>query len=43
MACSPQNKIFIFNGYPELSRKNFDLSDVGHPHDLLGAALLRHD
>ena len=24
----------IVNCYPEASRKNFDLSDVGHPHDL---------
>ena len=24
----------IVNCYPKASRKNFDLSDVGHPHDL---------
>jgi GMP synthase (glutamine-hydrolysing) len=28
-----KNKIIIFNCYPEKSRKNFDTSDVGHPHD----------
>jgi len=27
-------KILIFNCYPEQSRKNFDLSNVGHPQDL---------
>lgn len=27
-------RICIVNCYPAASRKNFDLSDVGHPHDL---------
>ena len=27
-------RLCIVNCYPEASRKNFDLSDVGHPHDL---------
>jgi GMP synthase (glutamine-hydrolysing) len=30
---SNKNKIMIFNCYPEKSRKNFDASNVGHPHD----------
>ena len=33
--------IAIFNCYPEQSRKNFDTSDVGHPHDLIVAFLAR--
>lgn len=32
---SKKNTIAIFNCYPEQSRKNFDASDVGHPHDLI--------
>ena len=27
-------RLCIVNCYPKASRKNFDLSDVGHPHDL---------
>ena len=34
--------ILIFNCYPEQSRKNFDASDVGHPHDLIFDFLSRH-
>jgi len=29
-----KHRFCIVNCYPEASRKNFDLSDVGHPHDL---------
>lgn len=29
-----QHRFCIVNCYPQASRKNFDLSDVGHPHDL---------
>ena len=29
-----QHRFCIVNCYPAASRKNFDLSDVGHPHDL---------
>lgn len=32
---SKKNTLMIFNCYPEQSRKNFDASDVGHPHDLI--------
>ncbi len=31
--------ICIINGYPKSSREKFDLSDVGHPHDLYKAFL----
>jgi len=31
----------IVNGYPKASRENFDLSDVGHPHDLFRDFLRR--
>ncbi len=34
-------RICIVNCYPAASRKNFDLSDVGHPHDLF-LEFLRH-
>ena len=36
------NTIFIFNCYPEKSRKNFDLSNVGHPQDFIIEFLSRH-
>ncbi len=36
------NKIMIFNCYPEKSRKNFDASNVGHPHDFFMDFLSRH-
>lgn len=42
MAFSGPGKIFIFNGYPKQSRKNFDASDVGHPHDLFIDFLSRY-
>ncbi len=29
-----KHRFCIVNCYPKASRKNFDLSDVGHPHDL---------
>jgi hypothetical protein len=29
-----QAHICILNCHPKASRENFDLSDVGHPHDL---------
>ncbi len=38
---SNKNTIAIFNCYPEQSRKNFDASDVGHPHDLIFDFLAR--
>jgi GMP synthase (glutamine-hydrolysing) len=38
-----KNKIIIFNCYPEKSRKNFDASNVGHPHDLFMDFFLRHN
>ncbi len=31
--------ICILNGYPRASREKFDLSDVGHPHDMYKAFL----
>ncbi|MBT4077279.1 MAG: type 1 glutamine amidotransferase, partial [Gammaproteobacteria bacterium] len=34
-------RICIVNCYPAASRRNFDLSDVGHPHDLF-LEFLRH-
>jgi len=37
-----KNKIMIFNCYPEQSRKNFDASNVGHPHDFFMDFLSRH-
>ena len=37
-----KNKILIFNCYPEKSRKNFDASNVGHPHDFFMDFLSRH-
>ncbi len=36
-----KNTLAIFNCYPEQSRKNFDASDVGHPHDLIFDFLAR--
>ena len=42
MAFTRHDKIFIFNGYPKLSRNNFDASDVGHPHDLFIDFLSRY-
>ncbi len=39
---SNKNKIMIFNYYPEQSRKNFDASNVGHPHDFFMDFLSRH-
>lgn len=33
-ATTAKLRFCIVNCYPEASRKNFDLSDVGHPHDL---------
>lgn len=36
-----KHRFCIVNCYPEASRKNFDLSDVGHPHDLLQDFLRR--
>jgi len=42
MTLNRHGKIFIFNGYPELSRKNFDLSNVGHPQDLFMDVLSRY-
>ncbi len=42
MALTRQNKILIFNGYPEQSRKNFDSSNVGHPHDFFIDFLSRY-
>jgi GMP synthase (glutamine-hydrolysing) len=37
-----KNKIMIFNCYPEQSRKNFDATNVGHPHDFILDFLSRH-
>ncbi len=37
-----KNKIIIFNCYPEKSRKIFDASNVGHPHDLFIDFFSRH-
>ncbi len=37
-----KNKFMIFNCYPEQSRKNFDVSNVGHPHDFFMDFLSRH-
>jgi len=34
-------RLCIVNCYPSASRKNFDLSDVGHPHDLFRDFLRR--
>ena len=42
MASTRQDKILIFNGYPEQSRNNFDVSDVGHPHDFFIDFLSRY-
>ncbi|MCK5794652.1 MAG: gamma-glutamyl-gamma-aminobutyrate hydrolase family protein, partial [Anaerolineales bacterium] len=42
MALTRQNKILIFNGYPKQSRKDFDTSNVGHPHDLFIDFLSRY-
>ncbi len=39
---SIKNKILIFNCYPEQSRKNFDASNVGHPHDFFMDFFSRH-
>lgn len=39
---SKKDTIAIFNCYPEQSRKNFDTSDVGHPHDFILDFLSRH-
>ncbi len=36
-----KHRFCIVNCYPESSRKNFDLSDVGHPHDLFRDFLRR--
>ncbi len=38
----PQIAIGILNGYPHTSRENFDLSGVGHPHDLFRDFLGRY-
>ena len=38
----PQIAICILNGYPRASREKFDLSGVGHPHDLFRDFLNRH-
>ena len=42
MTFTRHDKIFIFNGYPKLSRDNFDASDVGHPHDFFIDFLSRY-
>lgn len=42
MDVDPQIAICILNGYPRASRENFDLSGVGHPHDLFRDFLQRH-
>ncbi len=36
-----KHRFCIVNCYPKASRKNFDLSDVGHPHDLFRDFLRR--
>ncbi len=38
----PQIAICILNGYPQASRRNFDLSGVGHPHDFFRELLGRY-
>ncbi|MGD9251745.1 MAG: type 1 glutamine amidotransferase [Desulfobacterales bacterium] len=42
MDVDPQIAICILNGYPRASRENFDLSGVGHPHDLFKGFLRRY-
>ncbi len=42
METEPRTAICILNGYPRASRENFDLSGVGHPHDLFRDFLVRH-
>ena len=42
MTFTRHDKIYIFNGYPKLSRDNFDASDVGHPHDFFIDFLSRY-
>ena len=42
MDVDPQIAICILNGYPRASRQNFDLSGVGHPHDLFKDFLRRY-
>ncbi len=42
MDVDPQIAICILNGYPRASRENFDLSGVGHPHDLFKDFLRRY-
>jgi GMP synthase (glutamine-hydrolysing) len=42
MQVDPQIAICILNGYPQASRKNFDLSGVGHPHDFFKDFLQRY-
>ena len=42
MDVDPQIAICILNGYPRTSRENFDLSGVGHPHDLFMDFLKRY-
>ncbi len=40
-ATTARHRFCIVNCYPEASRQNFDLSDVGHPHDLFRDFLRR--
>ena len=42
MDVEPRMAVCILNGYPRASRDNFDLSGVGHPHDLFRDFLARH-